>query len=447
MKPSTKYLKITINILSMALIFVFCVWVLPKIILYFMPFVIAGIIAMIANPMVRFLEQKLKIVRKAGSAVVIVLVLGVVVLLCYVVIARLVSETIGFFSNAPQIWAKVTKTLSGLQDEWMILFQRMPKGMQEWLTSFGETSADNITRWLSGLGEPVSEMATNVASNLPLIIVGIIMSVLGSYVFVAQREYLENLYRKVVPGRVRNRLGLVMSTMKDAVGGYFKAQLKIMVFVYAVLLLGFVILGVEYALLIALLIAILDFLPFFGTGAAMWPWALVCLIQADYKNAIGLMIVWGLSQLVRQLIQPKMVGDSVGLEPIPTLFALYIGFRVGSAIGMILSVPIAMILINLYRAGVFRNFVYSLQLLFKDISALRVFDKQDLIKEGILTEEAEKPEAAAGQDEAANVEETGNADGTGNPKDTEKQTPREVAGQEDNAPKTGKIRKFWEKKK
>ncbi len=387
MKPSTKYLKIVINILSMALIFVFCVWILPKIILYFMPFVIAAIIAMIANPMVRFLEQKLKIVRKAGSVVVIVLVLGLVVFLCYAVIAKLVSEMIGFFGYAPKIWNRISASFVSLQDEWMIIFKRMPAGMQDWLSNVGENAGENITKWISGLGEPVSEMAGSVASNLPLIIIGIIMSVLASYLFVAQREYLENLYKKLVPERIRGRMGLVMSTMKTAVGGYFKAQLKIMVFVYAVLLVGFVILGVEYALLIALLIAILDFLPFFGTGAAMWPWALVALLQSDYKMAIGIMVVWGASQLVRQLIQPKMVGDSVGLEPIPTLFALYIGFRVGGPAGIILSVPIAMIIINLYRAGVFRNFVYSIRLLVKDVAKLRRFEKKDLEKEDILSEE------------------------------------------------------------
>ena len=409
MKPSTKYLKIAINILSMGAIFVFCVWILPKIILYFMPFVIAAIIAMIANPMVRFLEQKLKIVRKAGSVVVVVLVLGLVVLLCYVVIAKLISEAIGFFAYAPQVWNKLSTSFGNLQGEWMVIFKRMPLGMQEWLASVGENATADITKWVSGLGEPVSEVAGSVASNLPLIIVGIIMAILASYLFVAQREYLEKLYVKVIPKRFRNRLGLVMSTMKNAVGGYFKAQLKIMVFVYAVLLVGFVILGVEYALLIALLIAILDFLPFFGTGAAMWPWALVCLLQADYKDAIGIMIIWGLSQLVRQLIQPKMVGDSIGLPPIPTLFALYIGFRVGGAVGIILAVPIAMIIINLYKAGVFRNFVYSVKLLLQDIGKLRRFDRRELVSEGIMTqEEADALDAA--ELEAAALSEKSSAD-------------------------------------
>ncbi|MBR6452644.1 MAG: sporulation integral membrane protein YtvI [Lachnospiraceae bacterium] len=402
MKPSTKYLKITVNILTMALAVAFCIFVLPKIIVYFMPFVIAGIIAMIANPVVRFLEQKLKIVRKAGSVFVIIIVLGLVVFVCYAVIAKLITETIGFFDNFPKAWSAISSAAASLRNDMVVLFKRMPDGVQVWLDGVGEKATEDVTRWISSLSEPLGSAAGKLATNLPLLIISVIMTILASYLFVAERDYLEKLIKRVVPKRILNRLDLVVSTMKSAVGGYFKAQFKIMIFVYAVLLVGLVILGVEYAFLIALLIAVLDFLPFFGTGAVMWPWALIALLQTDYKMAVGLMIIWGVSQLVRQLIQPKMVGDSIGMEPIPTLIFLYVGFRVGGAVGIILAVPVGMIIINLYKAGVFRNFVYSIQLLLKDIGMLRRFDRADLVREGVMTQEEKD---ALDQAEAAILEE------------------------------------------
>lgn len=389
MKPSTKYLKIAINIASVLLVFAFCVWILPRIIVFFMPFVIAGIIALIANPLVRFLEQKLKIVRKAGTVVVIVLVLGLVVLVCYAVIAKLIEETVGFFGNAPQILADLSDTLDNISDKVNLLSRRMPEGIREWLDGVGDSAVAYFADWVSGLGEPIGELASSIAAHLPSIIVSTIMCILASYLFVAEREYLEKMAVKFVPERLRERFSVVTSTMTSAVGGYFKAQLKIMVFVYAVLLVGLVVIDVDYAFLIALLIAILDFLPFFGSGAAMWPWALVEVFEKEYKLAIGIMIVWGLSQLIRQLIQPKLVGDSIGLAPIPTLIFLYVGFKVGGALGLILAVPIGMIIINLYKAGVFSNFVYSIQLLVKDLAKLRVFNKDDLISEGIIPKENE----------------------------------------------------------
>ena len=404
MKQSTKYLKISINILSMVAIFVACVWLLPKVLVFFMPFVIAGIVALIANPLVKFLEQKLKIVRKAGSVVVIVLVLGGVVFACYLLIAKLVNETIGFFSNAQSIWNTISDAALEIRDEYLIFFGRMPLSVQNWLDGIGEGATESMTAWIGGLGEPLADFATRIASNLPLVIIDIIMAVLASYLFVAERDSVDAFIRKIVPKKFADRFELVTSTMKTAVGGYFVAQLKIMVVVYAILIIGFALLEVEYAFLIALLIAILDFLPFFGTGAAMWPWAVVKVVQGDYMTALWIMVIWAISQIVRQLIQPKLVGDSVGLKPIPTLLFLYIGFRFGGAFGMIIAVPVGMILINLYKAGVFSNFVYSIQLLVKDMARLRVFDKEDLKKEGIVVNSPSECDFTEGQNESPNKE-------------------------------------------
>ena len=159
--------------------------------------------------------------------------------------------------------------------------------------------------------------------------------------------------------------------------------------VYIILLVGLFVLGVDNALLIGLIIALLDFLPFFGTGTVMVPWAIIAVINGEYRLAIGLLITWGVSQLVRQLIQPKLVGDSIGLNPIPTLILLYVGFRLFGAAGLILSVPIGVIVLNLYKAGIFSNFVYSVRILFKDLAGIRRFSDEELKQEGLLPRDKE----------------------------------------------------------
>ncbi len=385
MKPSAKYLKIAINIITMIFTVVFCVWLLPKLIVYFMPFVVAAMIALIANPLVKFLERKVKIVRKAGTAFVIIVVLGLVVLVSYLVIAKLVAEIIGFLTMAPQIWETTSSTLKEITVVFDRFFDRMPAGLQDWLNRLGETFGESMTEWFQNLGTPIAESAGNFAKNLPSVIISTIMAVLASYLFVAEKDYVVHVIQKLLPARMQERWNLVYGTMKDVVGGYFKAQFKIMGVVYVILLIGLAILNVKYAFLIALLIALLDFLPFFGTGAVMWPWTVIAFFQNNYKLTIGLVVIWAISQFVRQLIQPKLVGESIGLEPIPTLILLYVGFRFGGAAGLIIAVPVGMIIINLYRAGVFSNFVYSIQILAKDLSVLRRYEKEDLEKEGILT--------------------------------------------------------------
>lgn len=385
-------MKIAINIITMIFAVVFCGWVLPKLIVYFMPFVVAAVIALIANPLVKFLERRVKIVRKAGTAFVIIVVLGLVVFASYLVIVKLVTEIVGFLTIAPQMWETTSGTLKEITTMFDRFFDRMPVGLQEWMNGIGETFGESMTEWFQNSGTLIAESAGNFAKNLPLAIVSTIMAILASYLFVAEKDYVVRVIQKLLPARMQERWNLVYGTMKDAVGGYFKAQFKIMGVVYVILLIGFAILNVKYAFLIALLIALLDFLPFFGTGAVMWPWAVIAFFQNNYKLTIGLVVIWAISQFIRQLIQPKLVGDSIGLEPIPTLILLYVGFRFGGAVGLIIAVPVGMIIINLHRAGVFSNFVYSVQILARDLSMLRRYEKEDLEKEGILTIEE------AGQD-------------------------------------------------
>lgn len=378
MRPSIKYWKITLNIVTMLLAILFCLFILPKIIVYFMPFVIGGIIALIVNPVVKFLERRIKIVRRAGSAVVIVLTIALVVLLGYLVVSMLIEQIVGFAGNLPEMWQGVSDTMAEISKSFDRYVARMPVAVRDWVTDFFAGFNDNTTSFVQGLGTPMAEAATGFAKNFPLVLIGIIMAILSAYFFVAEREYLMNMIIKLTPNSLLNRWDVVYTALKGAVGGYFRAQFKIMGVVFLILLVGMMILGVDYAILLALLIAFLDFLPFFGTGAVMWPWAVYQLLEQNYKMAVGLLIIWGVSQLVRQLIQPKMVGDSIGLEPIPTLFLLYVGFRIGGAFGLIIAVPIGMIIVSLYRAGMFSNFVKSVKILFQDAGAFRKISDEEM---------------------------------------------------------------------
>ncbi len=359
------------------------IFVLPWALTFFWPFVVAAIIAAIANPLVRFLEKKMKIRRKAGSVVVIVLTLAAVGAACYGIVYLLISEVVGFVTSAPDTWAKVNAAIRNLSLELSHRYALLPAGTKDFLDNLGEQIYDALSNVGSSLGESAAESASNGVKNAPLFLVGIVMCVLASYLFVAEREQIGKFMTRLVPEHVRERYVIVSNTMKSAVGGYFKAQFKIMGFVYIVIFIGFLVLGIKYAFLIALFIAFLDFLPLFGTGFVMWPWALYAVLQRDYKFAVGMMIVWGLSQLVRQLIQPKLVGDTIGMPAIPTLLLLYVGFRVGNALGLIIAVPVGMIVYNLYKAGLFSNFIYSTRMLFSDFRKMRIFTPEELKAEGI----------------------------------------------------------------
>ena len=129
--------------------------------------------------------------------------------------------------------------------------------------------------------------------------------------------------------------------------------------------------GIHFSILLAIGIAFLDFLPFFGTGTALIPWAVYKFMVGDYRMVVALVIIYVVSQLVHQLIQPKLVGDSIGLNPLFTLVLIYIGYKIGSVFGMIFAVPVGMIVLNLYKAGAFDYILDDVMLLTKRIMDLR----------------------------------------------------------------------------
>ena len=153
---------------------------------------------------------------------------------------------------------------------------------------------------------------------------------------------------------------------------------KIEIWIYLLIFIGLTILNVKYAIIIALGIAILDLLPVFGTGAVLWPWTVIEFINGDYFSTIGLLLIWGISQLVRQFIQPKFVGETLGVHPIPTLFLLFAGYKLSGVFGMIIAVPLGILVTTLYKEGVFKTAEQSVILLFGRINELRRFDEKEL---------------------------------------------------------------------
>ena len=231
---------------------------------------------------------------------------------------------------------------------------------------------DNTMGNLIGkISEPTVEAAGNLAKSIPSILVSTIVTIVAAYFFIAERDEVIVWFKKITPKPIQQRMTLVIDNLKYAVGGYFKAQFKIMIVVGVILFIGFEIMQVNYSALLAILIAFLDFLPVFGTGTAIWPWAVYKVLSGDYKMTIMLLVLYGVTQLVRQLIQPKLVGDGLGMQPLVALVLLFVGYKVGSLLGMIFAVPVGMIAINMYKAGAFDYILDDVKILIKGVMSLR----------------------------------------------------------------------------
>ncbi len=373
-----QYLRWITNVM-VAIVIVLCIiFGLPLVIKLFMPFIIGWIIAMIANPLVKFLEEKLKIQRKAVSVIVIILVIGSIAGAGYLIISKLVQEAIEFFSSMPDIVKGVENEFKEIGNNLSGFYKRLPDSIQNMLTNTGDQFSKLVGGIVESMGTPTISNVGSIAKNIPTIIIAVVMSLLSSYAFIAEREWLISFLKKSVPQSIHEKWGVVYASIKQAVGGYFKAQFIIEFWIYLLLVIGLAILNVKYAVLIAFLIAVLDLLPVFGAGAIMLPWALIKFLSADYKMAIGLLIIWGIGQLVRQIIQPKIMGDSIGFDMIPTLILLYIGYRIKGVLGMLLVLPIGIIIVNMNKAGIFDTTKNSIRLLIRGINDFRKLTPEEI---------------------------------------------------------------------
>lgn len=373
-----KYCKAVINLVIALISVLLVVFLVPKILVFFAPFLAGWIVALIAGPLVRFFEEKLRIKRKAGSAVVIVLVIGLVILMIYLLGGKLIREGVGLVNALPEIWESTEADLIDIADNLNVIYKRLPADVQAKLSEIGNDMVAYLSGMVGNISMPTIVAVGNFAKQLPALLIACIMTLLSSYLFIAERDNIIAWYRNVTPKAIRDRVQIVRRSLMKAVGGYLKAQLRIEIWMYLLLVVGLSILRIDYVLLIAFLIAFLDFIPFFGTGTILVPWALIKFLSGDYKIAIGLLIIWGVGQLARQIIQPKIVGDSIGVAPIPTLFLLYIGFRLGGVFGMIVSVPIGLILFTMYEEGVFDTTKNSIRILVNGLNRFRRLEKEDL---------------------------------------------------------------------
>lgn len=360
-------LNIVIPLLGLCLV----IFLGPRLLHFFMPFVVGWILALLANPLVRFLERRVKLVRRHGSMLIIIAALAIVIGLFYGAGLLVYREMGSFLADAPEIYQSVIAEIENALQNGRKLAEYFPQNLQPPLLAFSDNLDGLFGKMVSRAAEPTVQIAGHVAKSIPNLLVNMVIIILSSYLFLADRESIMRWLKEHLPAFVFRYIEYMKRDAKGLIGGYFLAQFRIMCVVALILAAGFLVLGVRYGVLLAFLTAILDFLPIFGTGTVLFPWAVVKLFAGEYAYATGLILLYILTQVVRQIIQPKIVGESMGLPPLMTLFLLYLGFKLRGLTGMILAVPVGLVFINFYKYGAFDSMIRNFRMLMESIQKFR----------------------------------------------------------------------------
>jgi sporulation integral membrane protein YtvI len=183
-------------------------------------------------------------------------------------------------------------------------------------------------------------------TKIPLILMSVFLCLISAFFFTKDKKLIGDTIMKSLPEQLKTRLRAIQKGLLAAIGGYVRAQLTIMSVVASISILGLTILKYPYAVIMALVIALFDSMPMIGTGLVFWPWAIMNLLSGNYAFAIGLIIINAACFLARQLLEPKVLGQQIGLHPLLVLMGIYVGLKVFGIFGLFIG-PVLLVIAKL----------------------------------------------------------------------------------------------------
>ncbi|MEQ8200181.1 MAG: sporulation integral membrane protein YtvI [Syntrophomonadaceae bacterium] len=345
-------------LLGIYLLFNFILPLLGKVASYFpvvlMPFILALVFAIIIEPVVNFFETRAGLQRSLAVVLSLVTVIGGFVALLVMVALVLIKETTELYKLALSRSDYVIDQVLAAIEQYRISFLQLNLPPQ--VVSAMQLNLEKALELTQHLMNNVIEALVQGFAKLPSILVFIGIATVATYLIIKDRALLRTFVIRIMPSSVRADGTNIVNELFKALTGFVKAYSILITITGVLTLVSLKILAVKYALLIGILVGIADILPILGPGLIFVPWIIWEFIKGSPGMGISLIIVYTIITVVRQFLEPQIVGDSIGLHPLATLIALYVGLQLGGVLGMILGPVLVVIFIACYRAGLFDRF-------------------------------------------------------------------------------------------
>lgn len=320
-------------------------WLLP----YVAPFLLAALFSWVLGPAVKLLSKALGnrgFSRKIAAAILVVGLSGLLLFGTFALAGRLIMEVGNLAAALPEWISQGTKWLigwiEGMELEWSIL----EDGVEKMLLDALSKASSSLVSMASTLATVVAKGAWRTAVSLPEAIVFVVLTLLGTFYISSDPEKVLGFVRRQIPVRLRGKSSELTRGMLRVVLVQVRAALIMMLVVFVVMTLGFTILGVEYAFLMALIIAVMDALPVLGAGLFLTPGIIYGAVTGEIKLAVGFALLYVVIVVIRQLLEPRIIGRHLGLNPLATMMAMYAGLQAVGFAGMLLG-PLTLLLCRL----------------------------------------------------------------------------------------------------
>lgn len=351
----TKYL---IKLIIVTAAVYFCVKYLLPIIL---PFLIAYLLKLILRPVINMLEIRFKIKRKVSSIILLLMVSGILVCIFILFAGTLSAQVKKLIKNSEYYEKEIDK----ITDRTCCMVEKYSGIESREIKSYLSRGVDRLfdSEQSSEMVYTVMNKSVNTIKFIAECIVIIFTAILAAYYMLAGtengrlkketcnlgEEHRESrnkeMNNKGQKEQLLNELRVIVKRVTAVCSAYVKTQLIIMSITFVICFVSFLIIGNDYAFLIALVVGFLDALPLIGVGTILIPWGIICLILGNYFNAVVIFITFAVCYLVRELIEPKLMGNQIGITPLMTIASMYVGYKLFGIIGVVLG-PVSYIMIS-----------------------------------------------------------------------------------------------------
>ena len=314
---------------------------------FILPFLLGAALALAADPMVRFFSGRLHFPRGLAAILGVFMTFAilamVLVVLCALLLRQLQALS-GILPNMEQTFRSGMNVLS----RWLLdLANQAPEALQEPLTHNVENFFSNGSALLERATGYLLHLASGILSQLPNGAFAFGTGLISSFMISAKLPKIRTALRAKFPAEKMHPYLNSLKSLKNALLGWLKAQVKLSGVTFGLLTAGLLLMRVPYGLLWAFLVALMDAFPILGTGAVLVPWSLVSFLQGNSLQAFGLLGLYAVVTLTRTILEPRLVGRQLGLDPLVTLVCFYAGFRLWGILGMILAPMLAVTAVQL----------------------------------------------------------------------------------------------------
>lgn len=348
--------NIVILVLSIVAVYLFF-----RLAVFFMPFLVAFIISLMLEPIIRFIMKKTRLTRKASSIIVFILAIAILCGILVWAVTTLITEASNLLTNLNSYIYTGYHFFQKIVSSIDLSKIHIPQEVMSIIQNSGMEFLNTVTEWAKVALTKVIDFITSV----PTLGVYCGITLIALYFMCVDKIYMIDQLEHHLPETWVKRIGVHLKALIKSLGGYLKAELILVVISFVISLIGLYIFyfigwNIQFPLIIALGIAFVDALPIFGSGTVMIPWAGILAFSGDIKLAIGVFVLWCIMSIVRQLIEPRIVSGQIGIHPIFTLIAMYTGFQFMGVWGLLLGPIILIILKNIYGTLIDRGVVKSI---------------------------------------------------------------------------------------